>query len=194
MPIGLSPHCALPLRAWPILPFLHPLPFLSLVRLCQWSTRTVCVPLLCVGSTRRGATALAIGLGVSKRTPHARKGGGSPKPASGPPSWGRRGGGVRTIDELWSRTCTIETVGVAEEQQQWEHTKAILMATVAHEGAVVGWGGVGGQDQVPRNPIPNDQSNITSKRGCEIKRRRERRIPLFWGRLRSIPQCMVSNV
>ena len=39
------------------------------------------------------------------------------------------------------------------------------------------------------------QCGVTSKRGCQIKRRRGRRIPpLFWGHLRSIPQGMIFDV
>ena len=43
------------------LSFLLSFPFLSLGRLCQRSPRTFPVPLLCVGSTQRRATALAVG-------------------------------------------------------------------------------------------------------------------------------------
>ena len=44
-------------------------------------------------------------------------------------------------------------------------------------------------------PIWRIWPEITSKRGCQIKRRRGRRIPpLFWGCSRSKPQRMVSDI
>ena len=58
-PISLSPPCILPLPACPFFPSHSP--FLSLGRLCEQSYQTVHVPLLCVGSRQRRATALTIG-------------------------------------------------------------------------------------------------------------------------------------
>ena len=110
MPIGRSPPCVLPLPPCPILPSLlpfpfpwtlslrrrwcpsaahHSFPFLSFGRLCQRSPRTFPVSLLRLESTRRKATAFAVGQvrpsgpptpavrGLSPGAPHRRGGGGS---------------------------------------------------------------------------------------------------------------------
>ena len=76
MPIGPSPPpCALPLPAWPILTSLHTL---SLGRLCQRSSRTVSVSVLCVGPTQRRAMALAVDQVRPSGQPHS--GSGDPPP------------------------------------------------------------------------------------------------------------------
>ena len=88
-PIGLSPPCALPLPAWPVRTSL--LAFLSLGRLCLQSPWTVPVSLLRVGSTRRRATALAVGQVRPSGHPHT--GGGGPLPDGGFWAPGPGGGG-----------------------------------------------------------------------------------------------------